>query len=144
MKIRSNADQVANRVATWSENVTPELARATLACATLLTAAGKRESPVKTGRLRRSISYRAGGPARYVVSPNVPYAHYVHGGTRPHTILPTRKKALFWEGARHPVQRVHHPGTKRDPFMHRALSRSRSQIERIAAEAGASIVTSRG
>jgi hypothetical protein len=143
MKISSNAEQIARRVATWSEQVTPELARATLSCATLLTAAGKRESPVKTGRMRRSISYVAGGPARYVVSPNVPYAAAVHSGTKPHVIVPTRKKALFWQGARHPVRRVNHPGTKGDPFMTRALDKSTPQIRRIAADAGANIVTSR-
>ena len=143
MKLTSNADVIAKRVATWSHNVGPELGRATLQCATVLTAAAKRESPVRTGRLRRSISYVAGGPARYVVSPNVPYAASVHGGTRAHVIVPTVKKALFWKGARHPVRRVNHPGTKGNPFMTRALDRSTPEIRRIAAAAGASIVTTR-
>jgi HK97 gp10 family phage protein len=140
----SNADAVAKRVAAWSQNVNPALAKATLEAATVLTASAKRESPVKTGRLRRSISYQAGGQLRYVVAPAVPYAAAVHGGTRPRTIVPTTKRALFWKGARHPVKRVNHPGSKGDPFMTRALSKSEPRIRQIAAAAGASIVVKQG
>ena len=31
--------------------------------------------------------------------------------TSAHEIYPVNAKALFWEGAAHPVMRVHHPGT---------------------------------
>ena|ERR1700730_4601980 len=31
--------------------------------------------------------------------------------TAPHDIYPVNAKALFWEGAEHPVMHVHHPGT---------------------------------
>jgi HK97 gp10 family phage protein len=148
MKLSSNAEQIARRVATWSEQVTPELARATLQCATVLTAAGKREAPVRTGRLRRSISYVAGGPARYVVSPNVPYAHHVHRGTgrygprnkdiEPGTLMTWKGRDGRW------VSKRKTKGQKANPFMARALDKSESQIRRIAAEAGANIVTTRG
>ena len=36
-------------------------------------------------------------------------------GSRPHIIEPKNKKALAWPGGRHPVRRVHHPGT---PALH--------------------------
>lgn len=150
MSITSNAAAITKRVAAWSENVGPALARATLAAATVLTAAAKREAPVgTTGRLRRSISYQAGGGSReagrrYVVMPNTPYAVAVHTGTRPHIIRPTRKKALFWRGAAHPVKLVRHPGTKPNAFMKRALERSRPRLDQIAREAGATIITRQG
>jgi Bacteriophage HK97-gp10, putative tail-component len=144
LSISSNADQIARRVAAWEGRVGPALARATLQAATVLVAAAKREAPVKSGRLRRSVSYQAGGRGRYVVSPAVPYAGMVHSGTRPHTIVPTRKRALFWRGARHPVKRVNHPGTRGNPYMTRALERSRPQIAQIARDAGASIVVRQG
>lgn len=37
---------------------------------------------------------------------------YQDQGTKAHTIVPKRKRALFWPGARHPVKVVRHPGTK--------------------------------
>jgi len=140
VKLSSNADKVAKRVQAWSKNITPELARATLEVATTITANAKREAPAATGRLRRSISYVAGGEARYIVSPNVPYAVPVHQGSRPHVIRPVRAKALFWKGALHPVRVVNHPGTKGNPFMQRGLSASQAQIRQIVARTGARIV----
>lgn len=144
LKVSSNASQIAKRVAGWSENIGPALARATLQSATVLTAAAKREAPVREGRLRRSISYQAGGQGRYVVAPAVPYAVPVHEGTRPHTIRPKRAKALFWKGAAHPVRVVHHPGTKANRYMTRALARSRPQLEQIAKAAGARVIVGQG
>jgi len=144
MKLTSNADVIAKRVQGWSANVGTELATATLECATVLTAAAKREAPVRSGRLRRSISYQAGGQGSYVVSTNVPYAVDVHEGTRPHIIRPVNKRALAWKGMRHPVKLVHHPGTRGNPFMTRALSTSHAQITAIAARAGARIVVRQG
>lgn len=147
LSISSNAEAITKRVAAWSENVGPALARATLQCATVLTAAAKREAPVakvKGGRLRRSISYQAGGHGRYVVMPHTAYAVPVHEGRKAVVIRPTRKKALFWKGAAHPVKVVHQPARKGNAFMTRALARSRPRLEQIAREAGATIVTRQG
>src|SRR6202162_108876 len=44
--------------------------------------------------------------------PTASYAPFVEFGTKPHTIYPKDKKALFWPGASHPVAKVNHPGTK--------------------------------
>jgi len=145
VKLTSNADAIAARVAGWSQAIGPELAKATLECATTLVAAAKREAPVKSGRLRRSITYQVGGEARYIVSPNVPYATAVHEGiTDPVIIRPTTKKALFWKGALHPVKSVKQKARKGNPFMRRALDTSRAQLDAIAARAGARIVTRQG
>ena len=48
---------------------------------------------------------------------------FITGGTKPHIIRPKRKKALWWEGAEHPVKIVHHPGTKANKFTGRAFRR---------------------
>jgi Bacteriophage HK97-gp10, putative tail-component len=141
MKMTSNAAAVAKRVKAWSANVTPELARATLEVATTIVGNAKREAPAATGRLRRSISYVAGGEARYIVSPNVPYAVPVHEGSKAHLIQPVRKRALFWKGAVHPVRVVHHPGTRPNPFMQRGLKASQPTIRQIVERCGHQIVT---
>ena len=45
------------------------------------------------------------------------YARYVNDGTGPYSIEPVSAKALYWEGADHPVRRVHHPGIKGQHFV---------------------------
>jgi hypothetical protein len=60
--------------------------------------------------------------------PTASYAPYVEFGTKPHTILPKDKKALFWPGAAHPVRRVNHPGTKPNQFMERIITESQGEI----------------
>ena len=63
----------------------------------------------------------------------------MHEGTQPHDIFPKRKKALRWV----PVggngfvfaKRVHHRGTKADPFLYEALDHSRDEIRDIFAKA---------
>ena len=65
-----------------------------------------------TGRLRASITHRAGRD-EVLVGTNVVYAaiHQFGGRTPARTIRPKRKKALYWPGARHPVKQVRHPGS---------------------------------
>lgn len=94
--------------------------------ARLVEARAKVLAPVDTGRLRASIrttrKLTARGPT-YQVSTNVEYAPYVENGTRPHIIRPRRAKALaFRVGGRLVfAQVVHHPGTKAQPFLSRAV-----------------------
>lgn len=140
----SNAAALARRVDQWSSTIGPALARATLQCATVLTAAAKREAPIATGRLRRSIAYQVAGDARYVVAPHTDYAVPVHEGSRPHEIRPRRGRALFWKGAAHPVKVVNHSGSQANKFMTRAVATSRPQLRHIAAEAGQTIVLRQG
>ena len=80
----------------------------------------KIEAPVKTGRLRIGIHSRI-SPFRGIVESTVKYSYWVHKGTDPYIIRPTRKKALFWKGAAHPVKSVSHPGIKANPFFKRGF-----------------------
>ncbi|MFD6094752.1 hypothetical protein ACFVWN_01055 [Nocardiopsis flavescens] len=75
---------------------------------------------MRTGTLRSTI--HVVGNRVYV---GTGYWRHHEYGTKPHIILPRYKKALYWPGARHPVARVHHPGTVANPFMRRALYRQR-------------------
>jgi hypothetical protein len=56
------------------------------------------------------------------------HAIYVHNGTRPHTIIPTRAPLLvfFWAKMGRVVTfgKVNHPGTVENPFLARALKRA--------------------
>lgn len=97
----------------------------------------KREVPVKSGHLRRSITSEVQeGAGRVIVGTNLDYALPVHEGSKAHTIVAKTKKALYWKGAAHPIRSVRHPGTKANPFMVRGLDRSRGEIERLAEDAG--------
>lgn len=76
-------------------------------------------APVRTGDLAASLTGEAeqtgdGFVARVLAG--VDYARYVLEGTPPHEIRPSARRALFWEGAAHPVRRVDHPGTRPNPF----------------------------
>jgi hypothetical protein len=50
-----------------------------------------------------------------------PIGLFVEVGTRPHVIEPRDKKALAWPGGKHPVKKVHHPGTQAQPHLRPAL-----------------------
>lgn len=55
-------------------------------------------------------------------------------GTDPHVILPSKKRALFWPSASHPVKRVNHPGTKPQRYSETLASIMQKQYERVMAE----------
>jgi len=42
----------------------------------------------------------------------IEYGSLLETGTKPHEIKPKEKKFLYLHGAKHPVKKVHHPGTK--------------------------------
>ena len=75
----------------------------------------KGQTLTDSGRLRASITrnVRESGDA-VEVGTNVAYAgiHQFGGRTRPRTIRPRRRKALWWPGLPHPVASVRHPGSK--------------------------------
>lgn len=77
---------------------------------------------------------RAFGSSRVEVGTQDPVGLFVEQGTRAHIIAPRDKKALFWEGARHPVREVHHPGTAANPFMQRAMDKAGPEIERVVVD----------
>lgn len=91
-----------------------------------LNATGQNGGPrVRTGRLRASIRHQLlvdGRGLVAVIGSNVEYARYVEEGTEPHRIVPVRKKALHWKGAKHPVLAVNHPGSRPYPYLRPALA----------------------
>ncbi len=112
--------------------------------------------PFRTGFLLQSFRFAASRlQARWF--PTVKYALWVHEGTRPHTILPIRARALAWEqgGSRGYITsrtgrqyyrskagtmvfaaRVNHPGTKPKPFMRQILRKSQPDINQLFKQAG--------
>lgn len=89
----------------------------------------KKEAPVDKGILRKYINYELKREYARVYN-NVAYAYWVHEGTKPHTIQPSSKKALFRKTAPHPVKRVQHPWTKANPFFTRAVEKTKSKVKR--------------
>ena len=61
-------------------------------------------------------------------------APFFEFGTRPHVIKPKNKKALFWQGARHPVKLVFHPGTPPYKVLAGAAEKTLRNIDRVVAE----------
>jgi len=91
----------------------------------------ERMAPVRTGRLRAGLYYEVNRGQLRVGVRNVLYWSTVEFGSGPHFIpgSDTRnKKALFWPGARHPVNRVWHPGTPAQPFIRPALYKHRGRL----------------
>ena len=72
---------------------------------------------IKTGHLRRSIAFKTTMTEGIVHTSNVKYARVVEDGSKSHIIRAKNKKALYWQGASHPVKQVKHPGTKAKPYL---------------------------
>jgi len=79
-----------------------------------------RNSPVDHGLLKSWFVESMTSDEAVIKSP-AEYAQWVNDGTQPYTITPTSKKALYWEGADHPVRVVHHPGIKGRHFVEDSL-----------------------
>lgn len=56
----------------------------------------KRNTPVDTGRLRKSVSWELTSPMEVHIGSNVGYAPFILGDTKPFLITAKRKKALAW------------------------------------------------
>ena len=83
---------------------------------------------VATGHLRRGISTDIKGLEATIHTSNIKYARGVEEGTRPHTIRVKNKKALYWKGAKHPVKKVNHPGSKAKPYLIPAFDQEKDQF----------------
>jgi hypothetical protein len=88
-------------------------------------------SPNGDGALRKSVRYRSKVLASRaeITFTAVDYARFVIDGTPAHEIRPRNKRALWWEGAAHPVPMVRHPGTRPNDFVTRAIEPLRAQIQ---------------
>ena len=102
-----------------------------------------RETPVDTGRLKRSrrVQRAAGSRLAYEIFETGPRNKKVGAIQRAgvpankiNPILPVRKKALFWPGAMHPVRVVNnHPGIKQNDYWQRGIDNSEGDIDRAMA-----------
>jgi len=81
----------------------------------------------RTGVLRESIVAVGNKVFAYAK-----YAPFVEFGTRPHVILPKRKKALrfFKDGKEVIVKKVNHPGSKPYPFFYADMERRKEEVAR--------------
>lgn len=69
------------------------------------------------------------------VTTNDPVFNYQDEGTEgPYMIRPRRKRALFWQGARHPVRAVRHPGLKPQDFTGQVERASRNDFKELLEE----------
>ncbi len=98
------------------------------------------EAPKRTGALRRAIKLKRVNETSFTVQVDqrakaAKYEPLVRLGVRPeriNPILPKRKKALYWPGARHPVKAVyHHPGIKANPYFERGMRKSDHYIRQL-------------
>ena len=83
---------------------------------------------VDTGHLRRGISTDIRGLGATIHTSNIKYAPGVEYGTKAHIIKAKNKKALYWKGAKHPVKKVNHPGSKAKPFLIPAFNQEKDQF----------------
>lgn len=82
--------------------------------------------PKRTSRLHDSLRAEVHSKVLRVGSLDVNYSTHVELGTPPHVIKPRFKRALYWEGADHPVAKVNHPGTQPAPYLRPALFQRRT------------------
>ena len=83
---------------------------------------------VATGELRRRTSTDIKGLEATIHTSNIKYAPHVEYGTRAHIIRPKNKRFLYWEGAKYPVKKVNHPGSKAKPFLIPAFDKEKDQF----------------
>jgi hypothetical protein len=101
--------------------------------------------PVKSRKLYNSLEIRADG-SRVIIGPNLmiaPYAPYVDQGTRPHEIKPKRPGGVLvfkMNGQTVFAKKVHHPGTKAQPFVLPAFQAWVDSLGPMAAEANIKVV----
>ena len=105
----------------WYQRLQPSVRRTENRLAQAVAVDARRYVGVDSGTLRRTIRARGNR-----VTVGTRYWRHHHEGTKPRLIEPRHKQALYWPGARHPVARVHHPGTRANPFMRRALYTKRT------------------
>lgn len=62
------------------------------------------------------------------ISHGVDYGPSLELGSGPRLIKPTSKKALYWDGADHPVKYVNHPGTMPYPILTPTIEANANEI----------------
>lgn len=84
---------------------------------------------VQSGQLAKSIRGSTTKTKSYVGT-KLWYAHFLEGGTAPHTIKAKRGKYLWWRGLKPPgVKKVNHPGIKAYKFSEGTFDKMQSSGE---------------
>lgn len=102
------------------------------------------EAPKRSGKLAKAhrqhqlkqLSYEGYVDGRTKASKYYPI---VIKGAGPRIIVPIKKKALYWPGARHPVKKVNWPGFKGNDYVKTAIGGSQGDIRKTQEEIGATI-----
>lgn len=99
-------------------------------------------APVDTGNLKNTIGQDFDDDGMgFEAGPTANYGADVEYGTQPHEIRAKGvdaggAKALFWEGAAHPVRSVQHPGTAPQPYMRPAFEKATAPIDDVMSQVG--------
>ena len=126
-----NSEELQNKFYNFSLISKPILSNCIrLGINTLIQNATQPTVPYKTGNLINSFKQEVFSLYGKIF-PTAKYSLYVHEGTKPHYIFPKNKQALYWEGARHPVKSVYHPGTSSNPYMLNIVKKSQVTINKI-------------
>ncbi|MFZ3032258.1 MAG: HK97-gp10 family putative phage morphogenesis protein [Candidatus Moraniibacteriota bacterium] len=93
-----------------------------------------KEAPVNKatggGNLRQNIRVTSMTKTRAVVTSKAPYSIFVEEGTSPHTIEVKNKRVLANKRTGQFFgKKVNHPGTRANPFMRRAVDKSKGLVE---------------
>lgn len=108
------------------------------------TAQRQADTHTKTGALARSLRLRPEGDSSWIIDHNLqaaPHAVFVHWGSRPHAIRPSKKKVLRWAGSNGFIfaRFVNHPGYAGDPWLVKAADEAVRQFDIIVRRAQGSI-----
>jgi len=109
----------------------------------------KEEAPKgKTRKFSQGIQFKtyqrsAGGQMELRVTDPQPLGTWIRGGTRPHVIVPVRAQVLHFvteAGVEVFTRKVHHPGTKPNPYHERTMKRMKPEIDQELAKLGKKFV----
>ena len=130
-----NADEIKSAFKTAPERVSAEIGTAINRIITRVENEAKREAPVNKqgggGNLRQSITSKMTGRTSGMVEVGASYGVYVHEGTSPHIIRVRTKRVLADKRSNSIFGAVvHHPGTRANPFLQRAVDNQSSFIDK--------------
>lgn len=124
-----NVEKVIGRLETHDARMLQAVARWQELVGPLMVREAQRLTPIRTGKTRASWFAETRGSTIRIGSRS-PIAVYLNNGTRPHIIRPLGKKALrFYVGGKAVFAKlVHHPGTKGQRMLQRALENKKDFI----------------
>ncbi len=138
-------DDLARAFAKAPEAALNQISDAVKKSALTVQSAALKEAPVNKrsggGNLRQNIRAHLITKTRAEVVSNAPYSLFVEEGTSPHIISVKNKKVLADKRAGEFYGKtVHHPGTRPNPFMHRAVEKSMARINEFFSVAITNII----